>query len=316
MKTLEDTVRFLVPLDIDGSRDQSVELMKCLVAILGDRIAKITLLHVMAGRYLSEHMANIDFRAKNVISTEKFRELRQQYIDSRIRPVLEAAKEEIGSVGTSAEIEILIEDGDPVEHIVDLANSEGIDALVLQRSGLSRVGDMFVGSVTTGVLHREVHCSVYLPGSRLLDQGCRPKCCMVALDESEHSAEALARAARLASACSDTMDHVILVHVLDIARCGEALADGKEVAGPEDRLLDEAVSFLSSRGVTGDKIRKVAACGDPAEVLVDLAGTEKVDVLFMGRRGRGAVRDLFMGSVSRKIIYRCPEPTIVLVSVD
>ncbi|HEB50866.1 MAG TPA: universal stress protein [Desulfobulbus sp.] len=316
MKTLEDTVRFLVPLDIDGSRDQSVAMMKCLVSILGDRIVKITLLHVMAGRYLSGHMANIDFRAKNVISTDKFKELRQQYIDSRIRPVLEEAKEEIRRAGTSAEIKILVEDGDPVERIVERVAREGVDALVLQRSGLSRVGDMFVGSVTSGVLHREVRCSIYLPGSRLLEQGCQPKCCLVALDESEHSAEALARAGRLASACSDTLDRIILVHVLDIARCGEALADGREVAGPAEKLLNDAVSFLVSRGVAEDRVRKVAACGDPAEVLTDVAGKEKVDVLFMGRRGRGAVKDIFMGSVSRKIIYRCPEPTIVLVSVD
>ncbi len=316
MKTLEDTVRFLVPLDIDGSRDHSVELMKCLSSILGDRIGKITLLHVMAGRYLSEHMANIDFRAKNLISTDKFKELRQQYVDSEIRPVLEAVREEISKAGLKAEIEIRIEDGDPVERIVELANSEGIDALILQRSGLSRIGDMFVGSVTTGVLYREVHCSIYLPGSRLLEQGCQPRCCLVALDESEHSAEALARAGRLASACSDTLEKVILVHVLDIARCSEVLADGQEVAGPTDKLLDDAVSFLVSRGVVEERIQKVAACGDPAEVLTDIASTEKADVLFMGRRGRGMVKDLFMGSVSRKIIYCCPEPTIVLVSVD
>ncbi|MFP7753634.1 universal stress protein [Thermodesulfobacteriota bacterium B35] len=316
MRTVEDTVRFLVPLDIDGSRDQSVELMKCLATILGERLAKITLLHVMAGRYLSEHMANIDFRAKNVISTDKFKELRRGYIEGQIRPVLETAADEIRQTGLEAAIEIEIEDGDPVDQIVEKANSGEYDALILQRSGLSRVGDMFVGSVTTGVLHREVHCSIYLPGSRLLEQGCRPRCCLVALDESDHAAEALARAGRLARACADTMERVVLVHVLDIARCGEALAGGEEVAGPAASLLDEAASSLIGRGIDESRIRKVAACGDPAEVLVDVAGREQADVLFMGRRGRGAVQDLFMGSVSRKIIYRCPEPTIVLVSVD
>ncbi len=316
MKTVEDALHFLVPMDIDGSRDQSVHLMRCLASLLGDRIAKITLFHVMAGRYLSEHMANIDFRARNVISTSKFRELRQNYIDSRIRPILEAARDEIRQVDLSAEIEIVIEDGDPVDRIVERAGSEDVDALILQRSGLSRVSDMFVGSVTTGVLHREVHCSIYLTGSRLIEQGCQPRCCLVALDESEHSREALARAGRLVSGCPDVMERVILVHVLDLAECAPALAEGREVAGAADRLLDDAASFLASRGVDEGKIRKVAACGDPAEVLVDVADREKADVLFMGRRGRSAVKDLFMGSVSRKIIYRCPEPVIVLVSVD
>ncbi len=317
MKPLKDTIRFLVPLDIDGSRDQSVQLMQCLVSILGHRIARVTLLHVMAGRYLSGHMANIDFRTRDVISTDKFRELRRQYIDTRIRPVLEKAREEIAKAGLPITgIEILIEDGDPVERIVEQVDSGGFDALVLQRSGLSRVSDLFVGSVTTGVLHREVHCSIYLPGSRLPEQGCRPGCCLVALDESEHSAEALARAARLARACSDTLERVILVHVLDIARCGQDLADGKDVTGPADRLLHNGVSFMVSSGVARERIQRIAACGDPAEVLADVAVKEQVDVLFMGRRGRGAVKDLFMGSVSRKIIYRCSEPTIVLVSVD
>ncbi len=317
MKTTEDTViRFLLPLDTEGSRVQSVELMKCLAVILGQRVEKITLFHVMAGKYLSRHMANIDFRAQNIISTDKFKELRQGYIDREIRPVLETAKKELEDAGVRAAVDIMIEDGDPVRRIIDKANKEGYSALVLQRSDLSRVGEMFVGSVTSGVLHREVKSSIYLPGTKVIEQGCSPKCCLVALDESENAGEALARASVLAVSCAETIEKVILVHVLDISECVEALSGGQVPVQSTDDLLDNAAAFLKSQGLGVDKISKVAACGDPAEVLIDVADKEDVDVIFMGRRGRGAVKELFMGSVSRKIIYRCPAQTIMLVNID
>lgn len=317
MKRTENVLtRFLLPLDIDGPHTQSLALMKCLASTLGQRVEKITLLHVMAGRYLSQHMANIDFRVQNIISTEKFKEIRQRYVDREILPVLEAAKKELENAGVRAPVDIVIDDGDPVQHVVDRATSEEYSTVILQRSGLSQVGDMFVGSVTSGILHREVRSAIALTGSRIAEEGCVPRCILVAMDESDNAWEALGKASVFARSSDAAVEQVILVHVLDLAECGEALSGGMVPKRSMDDLLDKAEAFLVERGIGEGKVSKISACGDPAEVLIDVINTQDVDVIFLGRRGRGAVKELFMGSVSRKIMYRCPEQAIMLANAD
>lgn len=317
MKTTENVLtRFLLPLDMDDSHAQSLALMKCLASTLGQRVEKITLLHVMAGRYLSRHMANIDFRVKNIISTEKFKEIRQGYVDREILPVLETAKKELEDAGVRAPIDIVIDDGDPVQRVVDRATGEEYSTVILQRSGLTQVGEMFVGSVTSGILHREVRSAIALTGLKVVEEGCSPRCFLVALDESDNAWEALGKASVLTSSAGAAVEKLILVQILDIAECGEALSGGMVPKQSTNDLLDKAAAFLEAQGLGRGKISKISACGDPAEILVDLINKQNVDVVFMGRRGRGVVKDLFMGSVSRKIIYRCPAQTIMLANVD
>lgn len=316
MKTTENVLtRFLLPLDMEGSHAQSLALMKCLASTLGQRVEKITLLHVMAGKYLSQHMANIDFRVKNIISTEKFKAIRQGYIDREIRPILETAKKELEDAGVRAPIDIVIDDGDPVQHIVDRATGEEYSTVILQRSGLSRVGEMFVGSVTSGILHREARSAISLTGSKVTEEGYSPRRFLVAMDESDNAWEALEKASVLAGSVGAAAEMLILVHVLDIAECGENLSGVIIPKQSTDDLLDKAAAFLKAQGFGMETISKISACGDPAEVLVGVINNQDVDVVFMGRRGRGVVKDLFMGSVSSKIIHHCPAQTIMLANV-
>jgi len=316
MNTNDKTLRrFLIPLDTGASYDRPIAFMKCLIATLGPRIEKVTLLHVMAGRYLSQHMTNIDIRVSSIISTDKFRRLRGDYLDRQIRPVLEAAKKELESSGIQAPVEIVIDDGEPVERIVKKANEDDYSTLILQRSNASRVEEMFLGSVTSGVLHHEVKGTIYLPGMGQLDgAACPPKSCLIALGASPCDQVVLERASVLLAACGDNLEKVVLTHVLDVVKCSEEMVDGTVSGSYIDDLLGQAADFLAAQGIAKDKIIQAVGCGNPADVLVDEINTQEVGIVFMGRRDRTALKELFMGSISRKIIYRCSQRTVVLVS--
>jgi len=317
MNTTENALtRFLIPLDMGDSHAQPVALMKCLSQTLGQRVEKITLLHVMAGRYLSQHMSNIDVRVDHIISSDMFQNLRNDYIEREIKPTLETAKHELESSGIRAPIEIVIEDGDPVEQIVQKMNRDHYSTLILQRSNMSRVEKITVGSVTAGIFHSTVKGAIYLTGSNITNADCSPKSCLIAIDESNGAQAALGKAAVLLAASGDNLDKVVLVHILDIAKCAEALAGGTMPKQMTNDVPDKAAVFLTDQGIASEKIIKTACCGDPAEVIFDEANKHDADMIFMGRRDRSALQEIFMGSVSRKVISRCKKQTVVLVSTD
>ncbi len=300
---------FLIPVDTTSSRAEAVALMQCLASILHERIDKITLYHVTGGRYLSEHMANIDARAARVITTDLFAALRQDHIDKKIKPTLNQAKSELEKAGISAAVNIFIEDGDPVDRIVEMANKGEYSSLILERHSTSHDGNG-MGHVAAGILHRDVQATIYLTGTRPIN--CPPDCCLVALDNSENSWMALERAGVLAAACGSKLEKIILASVFDVSAYSLQFTEGQKAIEMDSTLLDRAEELLLTKGVAGDSIIKRQTFGDPADVLVDEVQNYGAELIFMGRRDRGALKELFMGSVSNRLIEHCPEQTIVM----
>ena len=309
----EVLTKFLVPLDIKGHYSRTAGLVKCIAVTLGQHVEKITLLHVNAGSYLAQHMANIDFRAGHLLSTDKFRELRQKHIEQEVMPEMEKVKEDLVAAGVTASIEIEIKDGDPVDKIVQTVNEGNYTSLFLQRSDDD--DSIFAGSVTSGILHREINATIYLaPAEEGKDSECPPKNCIVAIDGSKNSMAALERARVLASASGDSLEKIVLSTVLDMTEYSEAIAEGKDPEAPDSTLLDKAADELKSAGIPEEKIVESITCGEPADVITGLVKRYNADMIFMGRRDRGAIKELFMGSVSSKVIRNCPAQVIVLAN--
>jgi nucleotide-binding universal stress UspA family protein len=76
------------------------------------------------------------------------------------KPLLDSAKKTLEMIAEKIEKEkgikpnIIVMLGDPADTIVDIAEEEGVDLIVLGRRGLSRLERLFVGSVTRKVLER------------------------------------------------------------------------------------------------------------------------------------------------------------------
>lgn len=69
---------------------------------------------------------------------------------------------------------------------------------------------------------------------------------------------------------------------------------------------------LSDSGIS---YRTVVRDGRPAEVIAELAEAEDADLVVVGRRGRGQVAELLLGSVSHQLSHHCGRP-LVIVSHD
>ncbi|MCJ7600705.1 MAG: hypothetical protein MUO63_04280, partial [Desulfobulbaceae bacterium] len=77
---------FLLPIDGPETFARTAWLMGMIDVGLGSRIEKVSLLHVMAGKYLSTHMANVDIRTEFVLESELFKRLKNQHIQQQIEP--------------------------------------------------------------------------------------------------------------------------------------------------------------------------------------------------------------------------------------
>jgi len=73
--------------------------------------------------------------------------------------------------------------------------------------------------------------------------------------------------------------------------------------------LSKAIVVAQEHGAVGVEIMGMA--GDPAKALIKIAKERNVDAVVLGRRGRGQLEGLLLGSVSQKL--SCLAPCAVIV---
>ena len=66
-----------------------------------------------------------------------------------------------------------------------------------------------------------------------------------------------------------------------------------------DKVLNKAAERAKKKGATS--VRTAVGEGDPATVIIRQAKRRKADIIVMGTRGLGKIKETFLGSVSRKV---------------
>lgn len=89
---------------------------------------------------------------------------------------------------------------------------------------------------------------------------------------------------------------------------GEDYPSARPTIEAENRASDVA-ERLRAEGYDVDTVVKV---GHPGSIISETARVNQADVIFMGRRGRGTVRELLLGSVSQYVVHRAPCPVTVV----
>ncbi len=310
--------KILLPIDGSEHCKRAVVFTGCLAAGLGDRLQGITLLHVLAGGYLSEHLANIDARAANILGSDLIKRLREQHVQASVTPMFQAASQELAQLGSKAPIATRVAEGVPAREIARIADDEDFSTIVICRRGLSEAREFFLGSVTSSLLHRAQHPTIYVVGTRLLDPNaaCLLPRILVMVDGSTSALAAVREVGALAAAYGQGLEKIILLHVINLATVGAKEEAGRNTAEEAAAILDEADAILEEAGVPKEKIQPTALYGDPVEAALDLIDRENITLVMLGRRGRSAIEDLIIGGVSNTILHRCQEPTIGVVCAN
>jgi nucleotide-binding universal stress UspA family protein len=194
---------------------------------------------------------------------------------------------------------------EPYEAIVELAEEEGRDLIVLGVRGASFAERLLVGSTTARVIGLSSQDVLVVPekasigGERLL----------LATDGSEYSRKAAQRAIDLVQCSGGTLK---VVSVLEISSHIYAVAP--EVAEEKIKLpkqyVEEVKQQAAARGIiTEDFVRESESA---YEVITELARDKDIDLIIMGSHGRTGLKRLLMGSVTERVIAHAPCPVLVV----
>jgi nucleotide-binding universal stress UspA family protein len=134
---------------------------------------------------------------------------------------------------------------------------------------------------------------------------------LVAIDGSEHGWKALDLAADLAKERNAAL---VVLHVVPYEPISEAL---RAFARAEHLPIEEEAARFHQARTLGDHLTRAAEArvrargldkvvgrteeGKPAQKILEVAGSEQVDMIIMGSRGLSDARALFLGSVSHQV---------------
>ena len=136
---------------------------------------------------------------------------------------------------------------------------------------------------------------------------------LVAVDGSDHAVRALAEAVDLARAegAGLTVITVVTPPPLPVLASPYAVPpprDREELEREGEAILQEALG-----SVPEDVLHATAVCtGSPGPAIVERITEGKHDLAVLGSRGRGAIRSLFLGSVSHYVLHHSPIAVLIV----
>lgn len=194
------------------------------------------------------------------------------------------------------------------------------DAIVLGRRGMSRIEELFLGSLTNTVLQLAKKVTVCVVDGKI-----ESKKLLLPIDGSPNSKRALNNAAWLLSGSEFT--EVTILYVLTSLfpkEITERSPDSKKIEAPfHERLIKDAEELLSAAkktlikgGVPADSVRthlETKSLGVSRSIL-KFAKKENYNSIMIGRRGISLAKQFFFGSVSNKIIQQAQDMAVWVVS--
>ena len=133
---------------------------------------------------------------------------------------------------------------------------------------------------------------------------------LLATDLSEASASATDQAFELAGRLGASL---LVVSIIDP---GSLLLPGGRFRVRIDQVRErreQLAQFLVERGrEEGIEVSFLVWTGDPGDMIVEAAQSERADMVLVGSHGRGAVGRFFLGSVSEHVVRHAPCPVLVV----
>jgi nucleotide-binding universal stress UspA family protein len=85
----------------------------------------------------------------------------------------------------------------------------------------------------------------------------------------------------------------------------------KEIEVAHEKMLEEALKKAEETKPT-IKLSKHLVNGRPADTIVEIASKENFDLIVMGSRGTGGIKEFFLGSVSDRVADQASCPVLLV----
>lgn len=210
--------------------------------------------------------------------------------------------------GLSVEVQVVT--GDPVEELGALATEAHVDAVVYGSHARSVAGQLFVGSVSDRLM-REATIPHLVARFDLLRNHKDPATLLrhfgqkvvLPTDFSLSAAHAFTQAIELPAGA---IKHLTLLHAVDPALSGDKLRRAEEGA---EFHLKNLQAMCTQKGIASSVSIRADA---PVHAVLDEIGDRRATGVIIGTRGRNAVQEVLMGSVSMTLMRQASCPVLVV----
>ncbi|TDE15005.1 universal stress protein [Jiangella asiatica] len=287
-----------IAVGVDGSPDSGVALDWA----AGEARRRGAALHVVYGLFMP--IAAVPFGPAAVLPPSD--ELR-----AHAEGLLDQARQRVADTVPGLPVQTFLIAKPPEHAILQVAATATL--AVVGTRGIGTLGALTLGSVSARVAVRS-HCPTVVVPTAAIPRDDGP--IVVGVDGSEHSAAALRFALEEAALRGA---EVIAVHTYRLAASLLPELDPDTAARATSAEVDDAVAMVKdaielARQDTGSPATVVPRVepGKPADELVEI-GTDAA-LIVVGSRGRGDVRSLLLGSVSRSVLHRAARPVAVVLA--
>lgn len=233
----------------------------------------------------------------------------EEMLAEEARPVLERQKKVLEDQRIRVTVEMPF--GLPAHTLSETAEKHDVSAILIGSHGKGILQAATLGSVSAKLLH-QTRRPVLLARIALLEgEKCHLACgklfsnILFPTDFSEIAEHALEYVGQIAA---ETKSPVTLLHVYEEkhldAESRQRLEDGS-------RFFSEAKKErLKSRGVS--EVNVELTYGDPAQEIIERASKGGFSLIVMGSQGKGVVQEVFIGSVSNKVVRNAGLPVLLV----
>lgn len=132
---------------------------------------------------------------------------------------------------------------------------------------------------------------------------------LVPLDGSKNSLRGLDYAIYLARQCQATITGIYVIPRPPHPAFRGVVYPEKPYLKDAESTVEYAKKFAAQNGIL---FEKKIAFGDPGFTIVKFAKGKKFDIVVIGARGRSALKEMFLGSVSNYVLHKASMPVLVV----
>ena len=132
---------------------------------------------------------------------------------------------------------------------------------------------------------------------------------LVPLDGSKNSFKALTKAIYLAKKCDAS---ITALYVLRVAYDNPSLLYVPQTQNElkkVEKFLNTAKNQVTKNSI---KFKKEIVFGHEAKKIIDFAQKGKFDLIVIGARGQGTIKQMLLGSVSNAIVHSSKVPVLII----
>jgi nucleotide-binding universal stress UspA family protein len=264
----------LVP--VDGST--SCLRAKQLAASIAEKFqSKVTVVHVVSHDFMHPEL-----KAHHQLPALVLHELDNVYLKAG-KKILRHAEELFLDEGIAVKTE-LIKAEDPGETILEMAEEQGFDLIVIGNRAKTQHERFALGSVTEKV-------SMYAPCPVLITKRkTEIRRLLAAIDGSQQACKALDHAVAIAK---NFGAKITLLHVEET----KLFSLNPEIV----KKVGEEILLCAESGLEGVSFNKSMKPGSPVEIILKMAWLGDFDLIVMGSRGLSSVKRFLLGSVSADV---------------